>query len=524
MSPTISSDHRLGARASATQTGLADRTLYWGDLHNHNAVGYAKGSLARSIDLARGHLDFFAFTGHAAWHDMPVMPGDRHMKWVHGFEAHSQHWEQTQHMIEAANVPGEFAAFLGYEWHSSHFGDYCVIFPESREELFLPDHADRLLDFAESRKALAIPHHVAYKQGWRGANWHHFRGAAGGRGPTPVVEIFSEHGCTESDNAPAPMIRHSNGGRSTANTIERQLQKGLRFGFVASTDDHLGYPGAWGEGVVGVWAEDLSRAAILDAVRSCRTVAATGDRIALECTLNDQPLGAELPYVRDRQLDVRVDAQDEIRMIELIRNGRVIRRHFPEDESTGRAALPGRAKCRVQFGWGPWADLNLGRVCDWDFDIRVEHGRILRATPCFQAAPFDEDRRDSLQLLSQNTARVCSATSRVNCYGEDPTKAVVLEIEGAIDSRVVIAMRSPTEMSCEASFGQLLDDNAVEFTGVFTSESIIIGRLVGPSDTSAAVRWQDTGEDSSRTDWYYVRVTQKNGQMAWSSPVWVDAL
>ena len=51
--------------------------LFWGDLHNHNEVGYAKGSLQRSIDNAREHLDFFAFTGHASWHDMPKMPGDR---------------------------------------------------------------------------------------------------------------------------------------------------------------------------------------------------------------------------------------------------------------------------------------------------------------------------------------------------------------------------------------------------------------------------------------------------------------
>jgi len=54
--------------------------LYWGDIHNHNEVGYAKGSLARSIDNAREHLDFFAFTGHASWHDMPEMPEDRPKK------------------------------------------------------------------------------------------------------------------------------------------------------------------------------------------------------------------------------------------------------------------------------------------------------------------------------------------------------------------------------------------------------------------------------------------------------------
>ena len=70
--------------------------LYWGDLHNHCAVGYAKGSLRHSIDNARGHLDFFAFTGHASWHDMPKMPGDRHMKWVNGFKVHADHWPKTR--------------------------------------------------------------------------------------------------------------------------------------------------------------------------------------------------------------------------------------------------------------------------------------------------------------------------------------------------------------------------------------------------------------------------------------------
>ncbi len=85
--------------------------LYWGDLHNHNAVGYAKGSLERTIDIAREHLDFFAFTGHASWHDMPKMPGDRHMVWVNGFAAHEQHWPKTRKMIQEANDE-TFGAFL----------------------------------------------------------------------------------------------------------------------------------------------------------------------------------------------------------------------------------------------------------------------------------------------------------------------------------------------------------------------------------------------------------------------------
>ena len=218
---TVAAAVAVSARPQAsTLAADADKDggfrLFWGDLHNHNAVGYAKGSLERSIDLAREHLDFFAFTGHASWHDMPKMPGDRHLQGVRGFEAHSKHWPKTRQLMREANSK-DFLAILGYEWHSSKFGDYCLLFPEDQKELFLPDHVEKVLDFAESKGAFAIPHHLGYKQGWRGANWAHYRKTV-----SPVVEIFSEHGCTETDRAPFAMLRHSNGGRSTSNTVVPQ--------------------------------------------------------------------------------------------------------------------------------------------------------------------------------------------------------------------------------------------------------------------------------------------------------------
>jgi hypothetical protein len=55
--------------------------LFWGDLHNHNAIGYARGSLERTYDIAREHLDFLAFTPHAQCQDMPVMEGNAQVKW-----------------------------------------------------------------------------------------------------------------------------------------------------------------------------------------------------------------------------------------------------------------------------------------------------------------------------------------------------------------------------------------------------------------------------------------------------------
>ena len=272
--------------------------------------------------------------------------------------------------------------------------------------------------------------------------------------------------------------------------------------------------------MLGVWAEGLSRKSLFAAIRERRTYAATGDRIVLEVALNKSPMGSELPETADREIDVRVTGQDSIASIELIRNGRVIERCFPQDDAT-EPSLPGRAKCRIQYGWGPWAALDLGRICDWDMSIRIENGKILRSLPCFGASPFDEERRDRLRTISETELHLQSATTRVQCLGEDPTKSLVLEVEAEPEAVLSLKLLQPAEQSLSARLEDLVQDNVVEFTGPFTSESFIIGRLISPSEYSAEVRWTDRGSGEGGPDWYYVRVTQHNGHMAWSSPIWV---
>ena len=489
--------------------------LIWGDLHNHNAVGYAKGSLARSVDLAREHLDFFAFTGHASWHDMPLMPKNQHMHWVNGFKVHSEHWPKTRKMISEAN-DGDFLAFLGYEWHSSRYGDQCLIFQEDQEELFLPDNVEALFDFAEEKGALAIPHHVAYKEGWRGANWDHFRSSV-----TPVVEIFSEQGCTLSDNSPYPALLHSNGGRVSSQTARYQLGAGRRFGFVASTDDHFGYPGAYGEGVTGIWAESLDPSSIFEALRARRTVAVTGDRVRLVLLVNGEPMGTGIPACEERVFEIEVDSPDSIESVELIRGDKTIRRHFPVDDIEQQEQLPGNVKCRIQYGWGPWSALDLERVCEWDMSISIEGGRIRGFERCFQSGPFGEEIKDYARQVSDRRIDLHSFTSRRQAYLQDPTKGLVLDIEAGRDAHLEISVRQPTELTRRIALADLESRNDVTFTGVFTSESIQVHRLVFPGESRCSLRWVDLRSEEDGPDFYYVRVRLHNGQYAWSSPVWV---
>ncbi len=281
------------------------------------------------------------------------------------------------------------------------------------------------------------------------------------------------------------------------------LARGLRFGFVASSDNHRSYPGAYGEGVIGLWAEELTSRALFEAMRARRTYVATGDRIRLEVKLNDRPMGSELRATDQRQIDARVEGQDSIAMVELLRNNRVIQRYFPEDHPEA-LKLPGRAKCRIQYGWGPWADLSMGRVFAWDMTVRLDGGRFLLVLPCFQSTPFGEELRDKLRVVSEREIHLQSPTTREQAFAENPTKALVCELEGGPDAVLSVELRQPVNQVARARLAELITDNMVTFTGVFTSESYIIHRLVAPSEYSAAIRWHDhrrTKETERRVKW-----------------------
>lgn len=486
--------------------------LYWGDIHNHCAVGYAQGSLERAYDIARSHLEVFAFTGHAQWHDMPLMPGDRHLKWVDGCQVHQEHWPLVQQLAKQHNQPGEFVALLAYEWHSSEFGDYCLYYPDDDRELRFFDHLDQLQAYAHEAGLLALPHHPGYAPGWRGVY-------PAGLDPelTPTIEVFSEHGNAENDRESFDYLRHSNGGRFTEHTIERLWSQGHRLGVTAGTDDHLGYPGAYLEGLTGFWAPSLTRGAIFEALRQRRVYGVTGDRIALDFSLNEAPMGSVTTAPDRRQLRVEVNAPDELDRVEVLRGTRVIERYHPVDLHPQEWS--GRGHVRVEFGWGPWAALDLERVCDWRVSARVNGGEILRALPCFQSGPFDEPRRNRIDTLTDHECIWRSYTSRRQAIGERATNAVILEIAGGADTVLEVEVDQPAPVRVGRTLGELTQTNAIVFTGGFTSESLVLHRAVPEARSTAVLDVTDYGDGPN---YYRVKVRESNGQLAWSSPIWVE--
>jgi hypothetical protein len=489
--------------------------ILYGDIHNHNAHGYGVGSIERSLEIARTHLDFFAFTGHSSWHDMPAMEGQRERHWIEGFKRLKETWPRVQRVIADGNRDGKFSAFLGFEWHSSRWGDQCVVFPEDGRPLFYAGDIEQLRRFCMEEGALMIPHHLAYPKGVRGVNWEAFREEC-----TPVVEIFSEHGASESDRGPFEYFTHSMGGRETANTARAALDAGLRFGFVGSSDNHAGFPGAYGEGLMGVHANGHSRAAILDAIRKRHTWALTGDRIEVDLTVNGAPMGAAVDAGRCVEAAFAVRARDELDVVEIIQDGRIVHRAYPAEGLSSADGFSGPVQVRLEWGWGPWGALALDRICDWAMEINLSAGRIERFFPCLQSMPFDEQRRHRFERIGSAGLAIRSYTSRKGAYRENPNQSVILELAANPDAVLKLSLSQPVTQANSTPLSDLFRGSANLRTGPFPTESYQWHRLVPLASSAVSGRFEL--EVPSGGSYVYLRARQRNGQMAWASPVFLN--
>jgi hypothetical protein len=488
-------------------SALPRRPVLWGDLHNHNLAGTALGSMERSIAIARSNLDFFAFTGQSQWHDMAEHDNGYLDHWRQGFARHADQWEANKKLLNEADQPGEFTTFLGYEWHSSRHGDYNIIFPDEHGDFRVHNTLDDLVDWARQTGAILIPHHLGYPTGGRGANWDTFPAEV-----SPVVEIFSEHGGCERDEGPFPYIRHGLGPRMTGNSYQGALARGFRVGAVAGTDNHIGVPGAYAEGLTAIIAERNDRASIMAALRERRCYAVSGDRIGLDFSINGEPMGSVID-AGPRAIHVRVCGWDRIRSVEVLRNNTVIHRHTPTATSTGN-----RVKIRLEFGWGPWSDLNAARICDWDGELAVTDGRITDVCPCFVAGPFDESRRSVLRHVDDHSCSFTSYTQRQGAFEQRPD-AIAIEVEPTDHTKLHLRLTQPRTMELTVPLDDLAQRHHAAFTDGFQSEAVYFHRTVPQSEYETEFSLTDPGD----RDWdvYYVRATQDNGQMAWSSPIWV---
>jgi hypothetical protein len=214
-----------------------------------------------------------------------------------------------------------------------------------------------------------------------------------------------------------------------------------------------------------------------------------------------------------------VRGRDELDLVELIQDGHVMHRAFAEEKTNESDAFRTPFQVRLEWGWGPWGALALERICDWAMQVKLSQGRIARFFPCLQSMPFDEQRRHRFERSGERALGIRSYTSRKNAYRENPNQSVVLELETTPESVLELALSEPVSRTSATKLADLARGSHNLQTGAFPKESYQWHRVVplGASSVAQRVKLQVKGRS-----YVYLRARQKNGHVAWASPVFLN--
>lgn len=495
--------------------------LFWGDLHNHCNLTYGHGDMRDAFEAAKQHLDFVSVTPHAMWPDIPGA-NDPRLSWVIDYHTdafkrlRAGGYDKYVAMTKEYNKEGEFLTFIGYEAHSMQHGDHVALNYDLDAPLVECTSIEDWKQKAKGHKVFVTPHHMGYQTGYRGYNWDFFTEGD----VTPFVEMYSRHGLAETDQGDYPYL-HDMGPRQWEGTILCGLEKGHKFGLIGSTDQHSGYPGSYGDGRVGVLAPSLSRDAIWEALRTRHVCCATGDKIKIDFRLNDAFMG-DVVRGNSRRIYLNVEGESCIDYIDIIKNGRLLARmngpmtpEMPEGDMV-------RCKVKVEFGWN-----REERYVTWNGNLSIDKGRILSVTPCFRGAAFTSPQEGETEFhthvnkilsTSENKTELELYTTKNPNTTTPATQAVILELEMPKDG-ILTADFNGKRFS--HSLGELLEGSRSHFMIGWLSEAILFNRAMPESCYKLEHFMEDTTPERD-TDYYYVRVRQRDQQWAFSTPIWVE--
>jgi len=500
--------------------------LFWGEIHTHTNLSDGNGTPEENFEIAQSHLDFWAMTDHA--YDEEVFNLDYRQMGA-GRHLLNERWHHVQQLCRENEQPGKFIPFLAYEWTNFRYGHHNVYYLNYDEPIRMPPTLPLLYQSLRNVEALVIPHHPAYPVGICGKDWDFHDDDL-----SPFVEIYSLHGSSEEPCGIKPLLTQGSwmGPGGSGGSVQEGLARGYRLGIIASSDSHKEHPGAYDNGLMAVYAEELTRRSLWESFRKRLVYGVTGDRIALSFRINGAPMGSIIRADSTREIRIGVVAWDRVERIDIIKNNQILHSFTRPAGSAGSEGVRIRFRFMVEWGW----DCRGER--EWHCRLAVPHGRILQAIPCYRGSASDRVGR-GITGLSECHCEWRSRTQQLK-YGTVFRKfadALALELECDLKAPLQFSFRcngmerslrlSPLDI-LRGSTVQYMEDipqtnNGAHWRAMKTCAKIKVHRGYRLRElTLHLTHEEETAPPTRATDFYYVRVIQQNGQMAWSSPIWVE--
>jgi hypothetical protein len=476
---------------------------YWGDLHGQSGETIGMGSAEDYFRYARD-LAFIDIVGHQG----------------NDFQITDAFWQKLNELTAEFDAPGKFVCLPGYEWsgNTGMGGDRNIFYRREGRPIRRSSHilvqgetstdaiytADALFRALEGEDAIVIAH--------VGGRYADVKYAHDGR-LERAVEVHSTWGTFE-------WLLHD------------AFEKGFRVGIVCHSDDHKGRPGATRPGASSFGAVggltcyfmlELTRDALFDALRKRNHYGTTGPRIFIDVRgtfgqpvtrFSDDPLLGPAREEKVTQVmmgDIVRPGREALRLsVEVIGTaplGRVDVLHGKEVAATFRNFQPADLGRRVRVLWQGAEYRGRGRETLWNGTLRVSGNRIAR----FAAVNFLNPERKVIET-GEGTLTWTSVTTG-NLAGIDLWLDEARAGSLSIETNVV---------SCTVALASLADQT-IAFDGGGLGRQLSVFRLP-ENDWSCSLRLNHTVQFSGGADLpVYLRVTQADGNQAWTSPIYLVA-
>ena len=164
---------------------------------------------------------------------------------------------------------------------------------------------DRVAEICVEQNALAVPHHTMYGGPFfdqMGMKMEHMNPDIFKTKIMPVTEIYSTHGCSETEGCERSVL-----GVNEERSVNAALKKGFKWEFIGGSDNHESLLGhhfrvdkvprtinnehmQFRHGITAAYVDEFTRNGIFKAIKNRSVYATTGERILLSFDIR-QPKG-----------------------------------------------------------------------------------------------------------------------------------------------------------------------------------------------------------------------------------------
>ena len=298
---------------------------------------------------------------------------------------------------------------------------------------------------------------------------------------------------------------------------------GSLVGFIATSDDHtsrlgLSYPvgtnsenfGATFDvtsGLTAVYAKELSREGIWEALQARRCYASTNGRTILLFQVNDHMMGEEIETEGAARLSITVDSAAPVDRIEFYRDLDRLETFYPAPVD------PAAAVKRVKIAWSGVRSRFRKKSVLWDGSVFVRNGRVAKA----ENYAIDRD-SEGIQNWSNQLVNFRSKTSGdedgmiLDVVPSDTQRCQIIfaSKQAAITVDLADLTQKPLEHfvcpeNCKVQFSLEPEEQKTAPGQVFHTQYELVDEQPGVG-----------------LNIYYARIYLKDGNRAWSSPVFVN--